>query len=100
MTDRRKTINEKNTRTTLDNTADDIQETRDDNGGDDTRVLQEMVVLSNRGLVKEARRTSSLCLFFWHMNSSNQHTEASGKWVTNLGEERKRFYLIATLSTY
>jgi hypothetical protein len=35
VADRRKAMNEKNTRTTLDNTADDIQEVRDDNGCDD-----------------------------------------------------------------
>ena len=29
-------MNEKNVRTVLDNTTDDIQETRDDNGCDDT----------------------------------------------------------------
>ena len=34
-TDRRKVMNEKNARTVLDNTADDIQEARDDNGCDD-----------------------------------------------------------------
>jgi len=33
--DRRKDMNEKNARTALDNTADDIQEARDDNGCDD-----------------------------------------------------------------
>jgi hypothetical protein len=33
--DRRKAMNEKNSRTALDNTADDIQEVRDDNGCDD-----------------------------------------------------------------
>ena len=33
--DRRKDMNEKNARTALDNTAVDIQETRDDNGCDD-----------------------------------------------------------------
>ena len=33
--DRRKAMNEKNSRTVLDNTADDIQEARDDNGCDD-----------------------------------------------------------------
>jgi hypothetical protein len=38
--------------TALDNKADDIQEARDDNGGDDARVLQEMVVLNSRGLSK------------------------------------------------
>ncbi len=38
-------MNEKNASTALDNTADDIQEARDDNGGDDARVLQEMIVL-------------------------------------------------------
>jgi hypothetical protein len=35
VADRRKAMNEKNVRTTLDNTADDIQEARDDNGCDD-----------------------------------------------------------------
>jgi hypothetical protein len=38
-TDRRKAMHEKNTSTSLDNTADDIQEARDDNGGDDARAL-------------------------------------------------------------
>ena len=33
--DRRKAMNEKNARTVLDNTVDDIQEARDDNGCDD-----------------------------------------------------------------
>jgi hypothetical protein len=42
--DRRKAMDEKNTSTALDNTTDDIQETRDDNGGDDVRALQEMIV--------------------------------------------------------
>jgi hypothetical protein len=54
-------MDEKNTSTTLDNTADDIQEARDDNGGDDARDLQEMVLLNNRGLAKETRGSSSLC---------------------------------------
>ena len=60
--DRRKTMNEKNASTALDNTADDIQEVRDDNGGDNARALQEMVVLSSRGLAKETRGASFLCL--------------------------------------
>ncbi len=34
--DKRKVVNEKNVSTTHDNRADDIQETRDDNGDDDT----------------------------------------------------------------
>jgi hypothetical protein len=59
--DRKKAMDEKNVSTALDNTADDIQETRDDNGGDDARALQEMVVL-NIGLGKETRGSSSLCL--------------------------------------
>ena len=33
--------------TALDNTADDIQEARDDTGGDDARALQEMIVLNS-----------------------------------------------------
>jgi hypothetical protein len=36
VADRRKAMNEKNARTELDNTADDIQEAREDNGCDDT----------------------------------------------------------------
>ena len=55
-------MDEKNVSTALDNTADDIQEARDDNGGDDARALQEMAVLNSRGLVKETRGSSSLCL--------------------------------------
>jgi hypothetical protein len=70
-------MDEKNTRTTLDNTVDDIQEERDDNGGDDARAFQEMVVLNRRGLAKETRGASSLCLR--SMNPSNQHTETSGR---------------------
>jgi hypothetical protein len=35
VADRRKAMNEKNARTALDNTSDDIQEARDDNGCDD-----------------------------------------------------------------
>jgi len=34
--DKRKTVHEKNVSTVLDKTADDIQEERDDSGGDDT----------------------------------------------------------------
>jgi hypothetical protein len=37
--DRRKAMDEKNVSTALDKTADDIKEARDDNGGDDARVL-------------------------------------------------------------
>ncbi len=66
-------MNEKNVTTTLDNTPDDIQEVRDDNGGDDTRTLQEMVVLSMCGLAKETRGSSSLCLRT--MNPSNHHAK-------------------------
>jgi hypothetical protein len=36
-------MDEKNTSTALDNTADDLQEVRDDNGGDDARSFQEMI---------------------------------------------------------
>ncbi len=32
-------MDEKNASTALDNTTNDIQEARDDNGGDDTRAL-------------------------------------------------------------
>jgi hypothetical protein len=48
--DRRKDMDEKNTSTTLDNTGEDIQETRDDNGV--ARALQEMIDLNRRGLSK------------------------------------------------
>jgi hypothetical protein len=51
--DRRKSMDEKNASTALDNTADDIQEARDDNEGDDARALQEMLVLNSRGLAKK-----------------------------------------------
>ncbi len=46
-------MDEKNASTALDNTADDIQEARDDNEGDDARALQEMLVLNSRGLAKK-----------------------------------------------
>ena len=72
--DRRKGMNEKNARTALDNTVDDIQEARDDNGGDDARDWQEMVVLNSRGLAKETRGSSSLC--FRPMNPSNQDAKS------------------------
>ena len=39
VADRRKDMNEKNVRTTLDTTPDDIQEARDDNGCDDAEEL-------------------------------------------------------------
>ena len=70
-------MDEKNASTALDNTADDIQEARDDNGGDDARGLQELIVLNNRGLAKETRGASSLCL--QPMNPSNQYAKASGR---------------------
>ena len=38
--DRRKAMDEKNATTALDNTVDDIQEARDDNGGDDARAFK------------------------------------------------------------
>jgi hypothetical protein len=72
--DRSKTMNEKNVSTTLDNTTDD-------NGGDDPRALQEMVVLSSRGLAKEMRGASSLCLR--SMNPSNQHAKSSGRTLNS-----------------
>ena len=102
VADRKKAVNDNNASTALDNTTDDIQEARDDTGGDDVRTLQEMIVLNGRGLVKKTRGASSLCLRT--MNPSNQHAKSSGRtlrlefrWVTNLSEERKRFYLIDTL---
>ncbi len=70
-------MDEKNVHTTLDNTADDIQEARDDNEGDDARDLKEVIVLNSRGLAKETRGASSLCL--WPMNPSNQRAKASGR---------------------
>ena len=83
--DRRKGMNEKNASTALDNTVDDIQEARDDNGGDDARALQEMVVLNGRGLAKETRGASSLCLR--PMNPSNQHAKASGRTLSLGGSQ-------------
>jgi hypothetical protein len=63
--------------------TDDIQEARDDNGGDDARALQEMVVLNSRGLAKETRGSSSLRLR--PMNPSNQHAKASGRTLSSGG---------------
>ena len=83
--DRRKAMDEKNASTALDNTADDIQEARDDNGGDDARALQEMIVLISRGLAKETRGASSLCLR--PMNPSNQHAKASGRTLSLGGSQ-------------
>jgi hypothetical protein len=83
--DRRKAMDEKNASTALDNTADDIQEARDDNGGDDARALQEMIVLISRGLAKETRGASSLCLR--PMNPSNQHAKASGRTLSLDGSQ-------------
>jgi hypothetical protein len=60
--DRRKVMDQKNVRTALDNTADDIQEARDDNGGDDARALEEMIVLNSRGLVRK-REERVPCVF-------------------------------------
>jgi hypothetical protein len=83
--DRRKAMDEKNASTALDNTADDIQEARDDNGGDDARALQEMIVLISRGLAKETRGASSLCLR--PVNPSNQHAKASGRTLSLGGSQ-------------
>ena len=83
--DRRKAMDEKNSSTALDNTADDIQETRDDNGGDDARDLHKMIVLNNRGLAKETRGASSLCLRT--MNPSNQYAKASGRTLSLGGSQ-------------
>ena len=78
-------MDENNASTALDNTADDIQEARDDNGGDDARALQEMIVLNSRGLAKETRGASSLCLR--PMNPSNQHGKASGRTLSLGGSQ-------------
>ena len=104
--DRRKSMMEKNVSTALDNTADDIQEARDDNEGDDAKALKEMVVLNSRGLAKETRGASSLCLR--PMNPSSQHAKTSGRTLSLGGSQivredlelrwvTKIFYLIATL---
>jgi hypothetical protein len=74
-------MDEKNDRTALDNTTDDIQEPRDDNGGDDTRVL----VLNSRGLAQETRGASSLCLRT--INPSNQCAKASGRTLSLGGSQ-------------
>ncbi len=63
-------MDEKNTSTALDDTTDDIQEVRDDNGGGGPESIE-----SARKSVRE---------------------DLELRWVTNLSEERKRFYLIAT----
>jgi hypothetical protein len=83
--DRRKAMDEKNASTALDNTADDIQEARDDNGGDDAKALQEMIVLNSCGLAKETRGASSLCLRT--MNPSNQHAKESGRTLSLGGSQ-------------
>ena len=85
-------MDEKNASTALDNTADDIQEVRDDNGGDDAikqpwfgkgNARSEFPVSSAHESVKSARK------------SVREDLEL--RWVTNLSEERKRFYLFAAL---
>jgi hypothetical protein len=78
-------MHEKNVSTVLDNTVDNIQEARDDNGDDDARDLQEMMVLNSRGLAKETRGASSLCLRT--MNPSNQHAKASGRTLSLGGSQ-------------
>ncbi len=78
-------MDEKNTSTALDNTADDIQEPRDDNGGDDARSFQKMIVLNRRGLAKETRGASSLCLRT--INPSNQRSKTSGRTLTLGGSQ-------------
>ena len=78
-------MDEKNVSTVLDNTVDNIQEARDDNGDDDARDLQEMMVLNSRGLAKETRGASSLCLRT--MNPSNQHAKASGRTLSLGGSQ-------------
>ena len=79
-------MDEKNVSTALDNTSDDIQESRDDNnqpwfGKGNAR--SEFPVSSVHESIKSARK------------SVREDLEL--RWVTNLSEERKRFYLIATL---
>jgi hypothetical protein len=81
-------MDEKNAITALDNTTDDIQEVRDDNGGDDARALQEIIVLNSRGLAKETRGASSLCLR--PVNPSNQHAKASGRTLSLGGSQSER----------
>jgi hypothetical protein len=80
-------MDDKNASTALDNTADDIQEARDDSGGDDARDLQEMVVLNSRGLTTETRGASSM--FLRPMNPSNQNAKASVTTNTSPREERR-----------
>ncbi len=85
-------MDEKNASTALDNTVDDIQEARDDNGGDDAikqswfdkgNVRSEFPVSLDHESIKSARK------------SVREDLEL--RWVTNLSEKRKRFYLIRTL---
>jgi len=93
-------MDEKNASTALDNTADDIQEARDDNGGDDARALQEMIVLNSPWFGKGNARSE------FPVSSAHESIKSARKsvredlelrWVTNLSEERKRFHLITTL---
>jgi hypothetical protein len=75
-------MDEKNVSTALDNTVDDIQEARDDNGGDDVRALLRGLE-RERGLLE--RGASSLCLR--PVNPSNQHAKASGRTLSLGGSQ-------------
>jgi alcohol dehydrogenase YqhD (iron-dependent ADH family) len=55
--DRRKAMNEKNVRTVLDNTVDDIQEARDDNGCDDAEETRWSSTHAMGGMLQQECKT-------------------------------------------
>ena len=57
VADRRKGMNEKNARTALDNTPDDIQETRDDNGCDDVEEEDDNSTHAMGGMLQQECKT-------------------------------------------
>ena len=106
-------MNEKNAITALDKTADDIQEARDDNGCDDAEEEDDNEDEEHgegraaSGVQRKRRQERSF--YFTTEAVKSMHSKEGGiltksvredlelRWVTNLSEERKRFYLIATL---
>ena len=106
-------MNEKNASTALDKTADDIQETRDDNGCDDAEEEDdnedEEYGEGRAASGVQRKRRQERSFYFTTEAVKRMHSKEGGiltksvredlelRCVTNLSEERKRFYLIATL---
>ena len=107
VADRRTTMHEKNASTALDNTADDIQEARDDNGCvQDVTMLKKRTTTRTRSMGRVAQLQACSENGDRSAASTSQQIKSARKsvredlelrWVTNLSEERKRFYLITTL---